>query len=151
MIAVARSQAPVPDSESLTDHEILRARTTRIRELLNRAPASETLISWRAYLCSELEDFEAALARHFEEEEVDGAFHELTERRPDLRSLVEHLGHQHRSILMTLDSVRQRLGRQHTTDLIASVSALLDRFDAHEREENELLQMAHCLDLGAGG
>jgi hypothetical protein len=132
-------------------HGALRGHAARLDALIEAAPTDRERRSWLAYLCLELNDFSNALALHFEDEETDPAFHDLVEQRPDLRSQVERLGLQHRSMLVDLDALRAGLGRYTTHELTTALSALLQRLDAHERAETELLQLAINRDLGGNG
>jgi hypothetical protein len=128
---------------AIPDHQQLRAKARQLRVRLSAPPpAPGTRLRWLAHLCVELNEFADMLAEHFEYEETDGEFHELTATRPELRPRIEQLGNQHRSILASLDVECRNLSETPTSAIAAKIIAILDRFEAHERAENELLHDA---------
>ena len=100
-------------------------------------------------------EFVAYLGEHFEHEDKDGFFEEITEVAPRLSRRVEAVSHEHVQLLATAQAfeahVRDTQGSSSWWDEISQefhrmVTALMD----HERRERKLLREAYLDDIGTG-
>ncbi len=99
-----------------------------------------------------IEEFEAQLLPHFAAEEAEEFFGSLVTDQPSLLKRVELLQDDHIGMAEALDAL-QNFAESGPTgpDLAVRITQFLDRFDAHEHAENELMQEFFLLDQGGGG
>lgn len=128
--------------------------------------ARATLSNALAELTTELQEHEAAdqrfaehveafaqrLESHFNAEEVDGLFRQLTARAPRLEEKVGALREAHERLRLLADDVLARARTRLNNDLAlkTDLKQLRETFLEHETKENALLQQVYCVDLGEG-
>lgn len=91
------------------------------------------------------------LTVHFETEEADDGFAALVATQPRLLRRVAALRAEHVEMNKALASLVELAATGRPAELGACLMSLLDRFDAHERVENDLLQELVLVDEGCGG
>ena len=90
---------------------------------------------------------------HFQKEESAGLFDVVAERAPHLTRLVSRLTQEHYELLARIDNL-VRFARRGTGQplcwhmLSLRLRDFTKKLQQHESEENGLLQMAYCDDLG---
>jgi iron-sulfur cluster repair protein YtfE (RIC family) len=90
---------------------------------------------------------------HFQKEECAGLFDVVTERAPHLTRIVSRLTQEHYELLARIDNL-VRFARRGTGQplcwhmLSLRLRDFIKKLHEHESEENGLLQMAYCDDLG---
>ena len=90
---------------------------------------------------------------HFQKEECAGLFDVVAERAPHLTRLVSRLTQEHYELLARIDNLI-RFARRGTGQplcwhmLSLRLRDFTKKLQQHESEENGLLQMAYCDDLG---
>ena len=104
-------------------------------------------------LVSLLNSLAGHLQMHFELEESDGYFSQLSSKRPDLSATVEKILREHVEMLKAVDylvvTARENLARGHdTTELAESFDCFREQFNRHEHEENKLIQEIYNVDIG---
>lgn len=103
------------------------------------------------------QSFERHLRRLMELEESGGYMNIVGEHKPNLQEQAEALLEDHEYFRSTLEAVLpviEALGdddQQPFQDVCEQIAALLDRVDAHDRQEIELLQEALLSDEGGEG
>lgn len=103
-------------------------------------------------LSGDLLQLRELLERHFEREEDGGLFDDLQARLPAKDIVLDALKGEHGDFL---DDVDELLGRLEAVSFESfgpirqDLGRFLDTYQEHERVENELLQKAYNLDLGA--
>lgn len=90
------------------------------------------------------------LTVHFETEESDDAFAALIADQPRLLRRVAALRTEHVEMTEALAGLVELATIGRSAELCARLAPLLDRFDAHERAETDLLQDLVLVDEGGG-
>jgi hypothetical protein len=104
-----------------------------------------------------MKSFSRHLLRMMDLEEVDGYMTEVRERKPNLESRVQRLERHHKEFRKRLKALApevdamQGLPDDQFEYLCAQIADLLDRVDAHDVDEIELLQETLLLDEGGEG
>ena len=143
----------------LDDHRALSQAVAAIRRSIDRPrpgvgqPGAHT---WASQLSQELVDFHDQLCRHFRYEEQSGIMEELMASHPRASGQVDTLVEEHAAMLAESRGViaallaysedRAELG----IGLRRRMTAMLDRFEEHERRENSLIMDLALSDLGLG-
>jgi hypothetical protein len=100
-------------------------------------------------------ELELLLIEHFAREERGGYFEGIIEARPNLKSRVDALIVQHARMLQAVCEMQSRLGQRQlylpSQEMARAFDEFLGDFEAHEAEENDLVQDAHLQDLGEEG
>lgn len=134
----------------LAEHDTLRTSVVRMRGLCD-ALSDEKRPSL-VEVDRLLDGFSVDLSTNFATEEQDGYFQSLVAVRPECDELVAHLHAEHVLLTEAVDALRIRaraMGRNPQLGLL--LGQTLDRFQAHERSENRLLQEFFLLDVGGEG
>src|ERR1041385_2741915 len=123
----------------LTEHDALKATAARMRGLCRSLFHHDkpSLVE----IDHLLDTFSVDLSANFATEEQDGYFESLVAVRPECDALVAHLYAEHVQLRETVDALRNRaraVGQDPQLGLL--LGRTLDRFQAHERSENRLLQ-----------
>jgi hypothetical protein len=94
---------------------------------------------------------EVDVDQHFRFEEVNGYMDTVRKREPRLEHTVQQLADEHRQLRVGLRFLVERAGSAGTLDdgLRTEVAAWIERLERHEARENELVQNAFNLDIGA--
>lgn len=146
-------------NQMLEEHDELRAMLGSARIFLENPrpdPGETGSRRWAKGMSEQLDRLHGGLSRHFHEEERDGEFMELARRYPRASDRVELFQSQHRSLIgdleILLGEVRAYATGGSTDDprLRRRLVDVLDRVDAHERGETELLQRMLYNDIGEG-
>lgn len=106
----------------------------------------------QADLASLLDTFADRISRYFQLEE---AFQEAGDPQapgPLLAERAAALAEEHAELITRAREIgaQARASAFLQPELANAVATLLEDFRRHEREENEILQKAYCLDIGAG-
>ena len=136
--------------ETLSQHRRLRLVADRLR-LLVMAP-SEALPEprMRSLFVAEVSHFADGLAAHFAHEEDGGYMRTVIVERPDLHETISALEGEHAELTRHISDVLAALERDAMAQIGAELRGMLDRFEAHERKENQLIQSTFNTDLGVG-
>jgi hypothetical protein len=137
--------------EIMRDHRALHVLLDRARAL-SRAPL-EALPKqrWLSVLDHEVRSLTTALERHFALEERGGYLREVTQRRPRFERQIHDLAAQHAVFRGQLGGLARGLSTAPDVGAAqAQLDQLLSELEAHEHAENELLQAAASVELGAG-
>ena len=99
-----------------------------------------------------LEEARERLCVHFEAEEHEGHFGMLVTTQPGLSAEIRRLKNEHKEFLRMIDRLLE-LGRASSEDqeFTLALKGFLERFNAHERSENTLLQEFFLRDEGDSG
>ena len=103
-------------------------------------------------LARDLENMREHLGRHFSLEEESGLFEDILERLPMSDAVVQALKREHSSFLKELRGLIHHLEHSHAEDLESirkNTRSFIKKVQDHEELENDLLQRAYYLDLGA--
>ena len=122
--------------------------------LQNHSGHRSDLRQWTEAL-AELRD---QLAMHFALEDAYGYFEDAVVHAPRLSQQAELLRGQHVELFLDICRLadradlllHERLAARHLHNLSHSFFAFVDRLQAHEREENELIMAAFDDDIGVG-
>ena len=149
--------------QSGVGHQVLLENQT----LANVTSALRTTIGWKyqgpdlSRNLSSLTFIAKSYKRHFQrlfELEAEGGYMSVVlESHPELSDMVASLEQEHREFGKALGRILARLRRVTVTDratfaaIAADLSALLDRIDAHNLKEADLLQEALLRDEGGEG
>jgi hypothetical protein len=121
-------------------HRQLRGVMKRIRGLLGERAGQ------RVDLAAETRSLANELRAHFEAEESGGYLDVVLEKRPGWSRRVDGLREQHREILQELAD----LARRPAAQIAEQLGPALDRVQAHDTEECDLVQRAVIEDIGSG-
>jgi len=129
-----------------------RAHAALLHDLLEleralRTPEQASLPKLRA----RLEATQAHIAKHFRFEEQDGYMDAIRKREPRLQRVVDDLAAQHGQLSQLLAVLRADADKANELDvsLVERIRAWLAAVRQHEDRENQLVQDAFNLDLGA--
>ena len=146
-------------SHLLDEHRKLRAVLGTTREFLENPrpdPGETGYRRWAAAMSKRLVDLSDGLGQHFREEESCGVFQDLARRYPRSSDRVEHLQDQHESLLGDLRELMSEV-TEYSTGIASDDPRLrrklvdvLNRVDAHEHGETELIQRMLYNDIGEG-
>jgi len=102
-------------------------------------------------LKSRLGVLRAHLADHFRFEEQDGYMEQVRKQVPRLERAIEQLAEEHRQLLRSLDTIADQVGiSDNPSDgVLESVRDWIARIRQHENRENDVVQDAFNLDIGA--
>ena len=142
----------------LQEHRALRESVTELRRFLRQPcppPEQPAASAWAGALADRLVDFRERARRHFQSEESSGFMDQLGRSTPRATRTIARMLGEHDRILTDLRAVldattayARHQPPEH--DLRSAVAAVLDRFEQHESDENDLIQDLVCDDLGAG-
>ncbi|MDH3717444.1 MAG: hemerythrin domain-containing protein [Planctomycetota bacterium] len=129
------------------EHEHLREILQEIEQALAERQARPSIIA------GFVDDFSSHVLAHFEHEESDGYFAEITAAAPRLNGQVEQLRAQHDRFRELLDVMRQLARQGNGSDAWWCEMEVYFRdftraFVAHEHAENNLFQEAYDRDIG---
>lgn len=143
----------------LEEHRELRGKKERLREYL-RAPRPETgatgAHTWAAGLARQLLSLHDELFRHFRFEDEGGMVEDIKVRHPRATAQVEGLVSEHPEMLdearrLMNETLTYSEGREpEDPSLRLRVTALLNRLERHECEEDCMIHDLELLDLGQG-
>jgi len=104
-----------------------------------------------AELAARLTETHAHLTEHFRFEEENGYMDTVREREPRLERAIEHLAEEHRQLKESLEMLltEARIARAMEAAFRTRVREWVKRVRQHEVRENELIEDAFNLDLGA--
>lgn len=102
-----------------------------------------------------MDELAVLLADHFAHEEAGGYFEELVDRNPAAAAHVERLREQHRQMLASVQNINRQLRHADNTPLWFAVirtafSDFVRRCEAHQHEENSMMQEGYLRDDGEG-
>jgi hypothetical protein len=104
-----------------------------------------------AELCARLTATQVYLLEHFRFEEQDGYMDVVRKREPRLERAVQELAEEHRQLAQSLAALlaraRPALGPGHS--IREAVRDWVERVRRHEARENDLVQNAFGVDIGA--
>jgi hypothetical protein len=132
------------------EHDRLEALIAEVRWVLLKP--SETHLS----IIRELMDELASLLKdHFAHEEDGGYFDEIMERNPTLARRVEQLRQDHREMLAAVHNMNRQLEHADSTPLWFAMIGVdftdfIQRCEAHQREENKMVQEGYLREIGEG-
>lgn len=124
-------------------HAILQALQSRIQ---SQAHPDRSLISLLNALATHLQT-------HFEFEEADDYFPELTLHAPRFAGRIEHLITEHNEMLEEVGELVEMAkrafdGECEMSNIAEAFDRFQDKFLAHEKDETELLQTVYTQDIG---
>ncbi len=149
----------------MNDHQIARQTREEHRKLdqeielltLRLCPRSEvSLKTWFAHCTEHFRHFHTQLRRHMELEEYGGFLKAVRERRPTLAREVEVLRDQHRDMLKVCTAIEEFLEdcrvptAADEARVRSDIEQLLASLEAHEQQENRLVQQVFVQDIGSG-
>jgi len=143
----------------LDEHRELRASVAELRRFLEkpRPPVSSPQAhSWAGGLADRLVAFHDKASKHFRAEERSGYLDRLATARPGAARMAAQLLTEHDRILADLRSVLEasmvyaRNKEPECANLRRWTATVLDRFEQHEHDENDLTQDLLCADYGVG-
>lgn len=143
----------------LEDHKELRKVLGSTREFLMNPrpdPGETGFHRWATAMSKQLVELYDGLFRHFREEEQCGAFEDLVRRYPRSSTRVERLQDEHERLLGDLRGLMNEIMEYaagiapDNPRLRRKLKEVLDRVDAHERGETELMQRMFYNDIGEG-
>ena len=143
----------------LEEHRELRGLVAELRRFLEkpRPPvASPQATSWAGDLADRLVAFHDKANKHFRAEERSGFLDQLAVARPGAARMIAQLQGEHDRILADLRSVLEasmvyaRNKEPECANLRRWTATVLDRFEQHEHDENDLTQDLLCADYGVG-
>jgi len=142
---MAKTEVSVAEALSRA-HQALRNDLRKLEESVDPASGQDLIA-----LCARLAATRSHITEHFRFEEKNGYMDKVRKREPRLEHTIEQLAAQHRQLAQSLDAIIKRakdaasLGpalREKIREWIASVRH-------HEAREDELVQNAFNLDIGA--
>lgn len=91
------------------------------------------------------------LQAHFHFEEVDGYMDAVRRQAPQFERVVNQLAEEHIQLMQSLDSLIEFLSAASTVDepIRDRVRQWIDRVRQHEARENDVVQEAALMDIGA--
>lgn len=109
--------------------------------------------AWSALFESEIGAYVTDLEATYRDTQASGLYGpSFSQDFPHFASWVDRLRGERRSILTSLRIVLDDLHEPTTrTSLATSLRTLTDRIQGHDHDENDLLQQAYTVDMGAGG
>ncbi|MHC5109977.1 MAG: hemerythrin domain-containing protein [Planctomycetota bacterium] len=135
------------------EHDQVEELGDRLRERVAIVPRTCTE-SWLDETRDRFEHFRAHLQKHMALEEKSGYMAAVVERRPALSDRVDRLQQEHRDLVNLLDALHHLFAeltpkrRLLLRDFCQRVQYLLAYVEHHENEENDLIGMAYCEDMG---
>lgn len=138
------------------DHVRLKAVMTSISEDLDRSVSSPEFSDWKTTFILSLRDFQSQLLKHFDLEEDGGFIEEMKRLAPQWMHRIEGIEEDHdrirkqlRTIIADLKACQSR-SEYDQTACRGRILELIDHLHEHEREEHDMIQMAHNQVYGAG-
>lgn len=133
----------------VAETETLRSTIGRLRHLSHLLRSEGSCSAFEAR--SLLSDFSAQLSGYFGAEEDHGYFGTITVEHPSLGPQVVALEHAHDELRDSVASLR-RFARDEgeSIELGRRIDHVIDGFEQHEHEENDLLQEFFLRDEGSG-
>lgn len=129
--------------------ERLRYVADRLRLMASCPPDVLPHGRWLEIVDHELNEFANVLFRHFAHEEDGGYFAELLLECPSFESRVRSLAREHDVVTDDVEQILNAVCSAAPRPLIeARIVGLLNRIEAHEEAENEIVQEALLVDLG---
>lgn len=138
------------------DHVRLKAVMTSISEDLDRSVSRPEFSTWKTAFVHSLRDFQSQLLRRFDLEEDGGFIEEMKRLAPQWMQRIEGVEKDHDSIRERLRGIIADLKRCRSrseyeqAECRGRILELIDHLHEHEREENDMIQMAHNQVYGAG-
>jgi hypothetical protein len=129
-----------------------RAHTALLKDLTKlEAGLSTTSGKSLTKLRAQLEATRKHITEHFRFEEQNGYMDVVRKREPRFERIVEQLAHEHRELTHSLDALIEQVHAARTSGakIQEDVKEWLKHVRAHETRENELIQDAFNLDIGA--
>jgi len=130
----------------LEEHRQLRGAAGELRMLVAGCPECEQVEAvgpWFEELASVLSGFRESCRKHFEAEEHSDFMERLACKVESARPLFELLRAEHRAMLSEMDellgAVLADASVEATVPVASRAASLLEVFERHERQENELL------------
>jgi hypothetical protein len=143
----------------LDEHEELRATLNSTRVFLENPrpdPGETGFHRWATAMSKQLVELYDGLFRHFREEQECGVFEDLIERYPRAATRLERLQKQHDCLLADLRDIMNEVMEYSAgiapdnPRLRRALESVLDRVEAHEQSETELMQRMFYNDIGEG-
>lgn len=155
---MSSAKAGVGIEAVLEEHRQLRQSLAQLREYLKQpgpAAGAAGASTWAGTLSERLVDFRDRAQRHFRTEEQTDFMDQLARSAPRATRTIARLQSEHDRILGELRTVLESAAKYSRRDVPASelrerALAVLDSFELHEQNENDLIQGLICDDLGAG-
>lgn len=128
-------------------HRDLLADLQKLEEAMRGGLPQERLPELRRWL----EQTRRHVAEHFRLEEQDGYLEPVRKRDPRLERRIRQLAEQHRQLTHSLDALIAQAAEAHEPDerIMATLRRWIADFRNHEIQEDDLIQDAFQLDLGA--
>jgi len=131
------------ESDPFHWHHVLESKAERLTELSTEPLPRDSAI-WCSTVAAEFEEFANALVAHFEAEESLRHFKDLLDARPELQQQVDDLIADHRTMILTIEQVRDCLLAANSADKLSrELRRLLEAFAAHERAESAIIRAAY--------
>lgn len=135
------------------EHRNLRSRLDRLR-LMASAPdgvIGDEHVRW--ILEKEMRALREAVVAHFGHEEADGGYmSQIIQERPRFQNEIDELKVDHASLRTELDELAgPAFEGGEIADIRGDIIALLDRLEAHEHKENDLILRFVNVDTGCHG
>lgn len=105
----------------------------------------------RRWLAALLGRFETALLPHFAAEQTAEYFGSLVAEKPRFSPRIERLRAEHAMLASTASHIVELAGSDARLDFVTRLERFLDAFEAHEHDENALMQEFFSLDEGDEG
>ena len=149
-----------PYDKVIAEHHMLRRMMGELRgSLEDPTPGApeQTEHAWADALAERLLKLHDELVLHFREEEDSGFFDSLATEFPHLSHRLKQLEEEHAWVLREAREIVSscmsfaEAGSGIGQELADRTLHLLDRMEAHEQSENELIQRAYAVDLGEAG
>jgi len=139
-------------TETSTAEALSRAHATLLDDLRNleetvRSVSGEGLAELRARLSATC----AQITAHFRFEEQNGYMNTVRKREPRLERTIQQLADEHRQLAESLDCLVREYGAATSLEdtLRKEIRAWIEHVRQHEARENDLVQNAFNLDIGA--
>lgn len=136
----------------LSEHQQIRRLVDGIERSLDRRGLDQK--TWLQMAAPLIDELSRGLVAHFAGEEVE-LFQDVKERLPRHIPTVELLTLQHKSLTQEFAGLRELFGSSVASgitetdeELVTRLKDALGLLRAHEEQENELMLLAYCQDLG---
>ncbi len=146
-------------NQMLDEHDELRETLSEVRDFLvapRPDPGAEGFHRWATAMSKQLIDLYDGLFRHFRSEEDCGVFTDLMRRYPRSSQRVESLRAEHAVLLDDLRELMKEVMEYSAgiaveePQIRRKLENIMQRLDAHESAETELMQRMLYNDLGGG-
>jgi hypothetical protein len=146
-------------NQMLEEHHELRETLGEVRNFLGTPrpdPGTDGFHRWATAMSKQLIDLYDGLFRHFRSEEDCGVFTDLMRRYPRSSQRVENLRAEHAVLLEDLRELMTQVMEysagiaREKPQIRRKLEGIMQRLDAHEGAETELMQRMLYNDLGGG-